>query len=180
MLVSTGCYEYIEENLTAPKSAFYNQSTITFRNLQTGASVSLNTGNIECYQEDTKSELHTSYHTYTWYYPEICAQRLDEASNSHGLSHWVRAEGTYGINNSSIRLIFENDRIKLPVISWNTDLGENVHLSTDSIDGVVFETVYVARPDFESHTHIDSVYYIPDTGVIRIFTTGGEIWQRVF
>jgi hypothetical protein len=89
-------------------------------------------------------------------------------------------KGLMALHNSSIRLIFENDRIKLPVISWNTDLGENVHLSTDSIDGVVFETVYVARPDFESHTHIDSVYYIPDTGVIRIFTTGGEIWQRVF
>lgn len=171
------CEDHTPVYLIAPQNGFAESGKVRYIEESASESVIMNISNITCTTTGPVIS-QISVRTYRDIYGEICGQTCRPEDNGpYPFAYIVNSAINY--SGSRISLIFQNTKFAFttPVNASYADT--NVVVREENINGQIFSNTLVLYPiNGDNDYDIDSVYFINDMGIMKVFQRNGKTWFR--
>ncbi len=171
------CEEHVPIYNQATQSGFTAPGTVRYTEESSSEIVTMEMSDITC-TTTGPTELKRGVHYYHDVYGEVCGQTCrPENDGPEPFSYIVRAQSDNRIQN--IKLIFQNSSFELKASLIFQSADTNAVIREETIDGIVYPSTAVLYTDSaDAASDIDSVYFISDKRILKIFEHNGKTWIR--
>jgi hypothetical protein len=171
------CEEHVPIYIQATQSGFIAPGIVRYTEESSSEIVTMKISDITC-TTTGPSVLKRGVHYYHDVYGEVCGQTCrPENDGPEPFSYIVRAQSDRQLQN--IKLIFQNSSFELKPSLTFQSADTNAVIREETIDGIVYPSTAVLYTDSaDTASDIDSVYFIYDKGILKIFERNGKTWIR--
>lgn len=171
------CEEHVPIYNQATQSGFSAPGIVRYIEESSSEMVTMKMSEITC-TTTGPTVLKRGVHYYHDVYGEVCGQTCRPADDGpEPFSYLVRAQSDYHLQN--ITLIFQNTNFELKESLTFQVCDTNAVVREENIDGIFYPSTAVLYADSgDTSSDIDSVYFVYDIGILKIFERNGKTWIR--